>query len=83
MHIKLDKRCPICGSHLEFMEQEDGVYVLCRRCRITVYTPMEAAAEYAADFSMLIKLMTEELADLVRKIKQKRGYWRSGLPSSA
>ncbi len=83
MRIKLDKRCSICGSHLEFVEQEDGVYVLCRRCRLAVYMPAESAAEYAADFPTLIKLMTEELADMTKRIKQKRGNWKYGHSSSA
>jgi DNA-directed RNA polymerase subunit RPC12/RpoP len=73
MRIKLDKKCTTCGTHLSFVEQEDGVYVMCERCRIAVYTPTEAAAEYAADFPALIELMTEELADMAKKIKQKRG----------
>jgi hypothetical protein len=71
MHIKLDKRCPTCGSHLEFVEQNDGVYVFCRRCNSTVYMPAESAAEYAADFPTLIELMTKELANLAKKVKQK------------
>jgi uncharacterized Zn finger protein (UPF0148 family) len=72
MRIKLDKKCPACGSRLEFVEQKDGVYVLCRRCRIAVYTPTETAAEYAANFPALITAMTEELANMAKKIKQKR-----------
>lgn len=72
MRIKLDKKCPACGAYLSFVEQEDGVYVLCEQCRVAVYMPTEAAAEYAADFPTLIELMTEELADLAKKIKQKR-----------
>ncbi len=76
MHIKLDKRCSICGSRLEFVEQEDGVYVFCRRCRLSVYAPAESAAEYAADFPRLIKLMTEELTDMTKRIKQKRRNWK-------
>jgi hypothetical protein len=56
------------------VEQEDGVYVLCERCRVAVYTPTETAAEYATNFSALIRIMAEELADLAkRRIKQKRG----------
>jgi hypothetical protein len=27
MRMKLDKKCPVCGTYLEFVEQEDGVYV--------------------------------------------------------
>ncbi len=74
MRIKLDKKCPVCGAYLVFVEQEDGVYVMCERCRIAVYTPTETAAEYATDFTTLIKIMTEELANLAkRRIKQKRG----------
>ena len=74
MRIKLDKKCPACGAYLDFVEQEDGVYVLCRRCRMAVYMPTEAAAEYAANFSALIELITEELADMAkRRVKQKRG----------
>ena len=74
MRIKLDKKCPACGAYLDFVEQEDGVYVLCGRCRMAVYAPTETAAEYAANFSALIELMTEELADMAkRRIKQKRG----------
>jgi uncharacterized protein (DUF983 family) len=74
MRIKLDKRCIVCGSRLEFVEEEDGVYVLCRMCRVAVYMPAETAAEYAADFPTLVELMTEELADTARRrIKQKRG----------
>jgi uncharacterized protein (DUF983 family) len=74
MRIKLVDRCPVCGSRLEFVEEEDGVYVLCRRCRIAVYVPAVSAAEYATDFPTLIYLMTEELADMARRrVKQKRG----------
>ena len=74
MRIKLDKKCIVCGSRLEFVEEEDGIYVLCRRCRIAVYMPTEAAAEYAADFPALVELIAEELADMAkRRIKQKRG----------
>jgi hypothetical protein len=74
MRIRLDKMCPACGAYLDFVEQEDGVYMLCRRCRVAVYMPTETAAEYAANFSTLIELMAEELADLAkRRIKQKRG----------
>jgi hypothetical protein len=83
MHIKLDKRCSTCGSRLEFVEQEDGVYVFCGRCRLAVYVPAESAAEYAADFPRLIKLMTEELADMTKRIKQKRGNWKYDPPPSA
>jgi len=72
MRIKLDKKCPTCRSPLEFAERKDGVYVLCRRCRLAVYMPAEAAAEYAADFPTLVELMAEELADMAKKIKQKR-----------
>jgi len=73
MRMKLADRCPVCGSRLEFAEQKDGVYLLCRRCRLAVYMPPEAAAEYATDFPTLIYLMTEELADMAkRRIKQKR-----------
>lgn len=72
MRIKLDKKCSVCGSYLEFLEQEDGVYVLCRRCRVAVYAPTETAAEYAADFPTLVEFMTEELANMAKKIKQKR-----------
>ena len=73
MRIKLDKKCPTCGTYLDFVEQEDGVYVMCEQCRVAVYAPTETAAEYAADFPTLIELMTEELADMAKKIKQKRG----------
>jgi uncharacterized paraquat-inducible protein A len=74
MRIKLDKKCPVCDTYLSFVEQEDGVYMMCERCRMAVYAPTETAAEYAADFTTLIKIMTEELADLAkRRIKQKRG----------
>jgi len=39
-----------------------------------VYVPIETAAEYATNFPALIKLMTEEVADMAKKrIKQKRG----------
>jgi uncharacterized protein (DUF983 family) len=73
MRIKLDKRCIVCGSRLEFVEEEDGVYVLCRRCRMAVYVPAVSAAEYAADFPTLVELMAGELADMARRrIKQKR-----------
>jgi len=74
MRMKLDKKCPTCGAYLDFVEHEDGVYVMCERCRVAVYTPTETAAEYATNFSTLIELMAEELADLAkRRIKQKRG----------
>ena len=73
MRIKLDKKCPTCGTYLDFVEQEDGVYVLCERCRVAVYVPTESAAEYATNFSALIELMTEELTNMVKKVKQKRG----------
>ena len=74
MRIKLDKKCPACGMYLVFVEQVDGVYVLCERCRVAVYTPAETAAEYAKSFSTLIRIMAEELADVAkRRIKQKRG----------
>jgi len=74
MRIKLDKKCPACGRRLEFVEQEDGVYVMCKRCRIAVYMPTETAAEYATNFPALVKLMAKKLADMAkRKIKQKRG----------
>ena len=74
MRMKLVDRCPVCGSRLEFVEQKDGAYMLCRRCRVAVYVPAETAAEYAADFPTLIYLMTEELADMAkRRVKQKRG----------
>jgi uncharacterized Zn finger protein (UPF0148 family) len=72
MHIKLDKKCPTCGAYLDFVEQKDGVYVMCERCRVAVYVPAETAAEYAADFPALITAMTEELANMAKKIKQKR-----------
>jgi uncharacterized protein (DUF983 family) len=72
--MKLVDKCAVCRSRLDFAEQKDGVYVLCRRCRIAVYVPAQAAAEYAADFPTLIHLMTEELADMAKKrVKQKRG----------
>ncbi len=67
MRIKLDKKCTVCGTYLDFVEQEDGVYVLCKRCRIAVCTPTETAAEYATDFPTLIELMAEELADLAKR----------------
>ncbi len=35
MHIKLDKRCSACCSHLKFVGLEDGAYVFCRRYRLT------------------------------------------------
>ncbi len=74
MHIKLDKKCPACSAYLDFVEQEDGVYVMCERCRVAVYMPTDTAAEYAANFPALIELMAEELADMAKKrIKQKRG----------
>jgi hypothetical protein len=74
MRIKLDKKCPVCGSRLEFVEEKDGVYLLCRGCRVAVYVPTETAAEYAADFPALVELMAEELTDMARRrIKQKRG----------
>ena len=74
MRMKLDKKCPACGTYLDFVEQEDGVYVLCRSCRMAVYAPTETAVEYAANFPSLIELMTEELAGMAeRRIKQKRG----------
>jgi uncharacterized protein (DUF983 family) len=75
MRIKLDKKCPACGRHLSFVEQEDGVYVMCERCRVAVYMPAETAAEYVANFPTLIELMVKELTELVerRRIKQKRG----------
>jgi hypothetical protein len=34
--------------------------------------PTETAAEYAANFPALITAMTEELANMAKKIKQKR-----------
>ena len=73
MRIKLDKKCPTCGTYLDFVEQEDGVYVMCEQCRVAVYAPTETAAEYATNFSALIELMTEELTNMVKKVKQKRG----------
>jgi len=74
MRIKLDKKCPACGAYLSFVEQEDGVYVLCEQCRVAVYMPTEAAAEYATNFPTLVRAMTEELAYMVkRRVKQKRG----------
>jgi len=74
MRIKLDKKCPVCGAHLDFVEQADGIYVLCELCRIAVYAPMESAAEYATDFPTLVRVMVEELADAAkRRVKQKRG----------
>jgi hypothetical protein len=74
MRMKLDRRCPVCSMYLVFVEQGDGVYVMCERCRVAVYMPTETAAEYAANFSTLIELMTEELADMAkRRIRQKRG----------
>jgi len=74
MRIKLDKKCPTCGTYLDFVEQEDGVYVLCERCRIAVYTPTEAATEYATNFPTLVRAMAEELAYMAkRRVKQKRG----------
>jgi hypothetical protein len=75
MRMKLDRKCPVCGAYLEFVEQEDGIYVLCRRCRMAVYMPAETAAEYVANFPTLIELMVKELTELVerRRIKQKRG----------
>jgi len=74
MRIKLDKKCTVCGAYLDFVEQEDGVYVMCERCRVAVYMPRDTAAEYAANFPTLIELMAEELADMAKKrIKQKRG----------
>jgi hypothetical protein len=71
--MKLDRKCTICGSHLEFVEEEDGVYVHCKRCRLAVYAPVESVAEYATDFPTLIRFMTRELAHMAKKIKQKRG----------
>jgi len=41
MHMKLDMKCPTCGS------------------------------EYAADTPMLIELMTEELADMAKRMIKK------------
>ncbi len=74
MRIELDKKCPVCGTYLDFVEQVDGVYVLCERCRMAVYMPTDTAAEYAANFPALIELMAEELADMAKKrVKQKRG----------
>jgi hypothetical protein len=74
MRIKLDKKCSICGTYLDFVEQRDGVYVQCKRCRVGVYMPAEAAAEFATDFPTLVELMTEELANMAKKrVKQKRG----------
>jgi hypothetical protein len=64
MRIRLDRRCPSCGAYLEFAERGDGVYVLCRRCRMAVYVPRGTAAEYAADFPALVELMVGELAGL-------------------
>jgi len=72
MLIKLDRKCPTCGSSLEFAERKDGVYVLCRRCRLAAYMPMETASEYAADFPTLVDLMAEELADMAKKVKKRR-----------
>ncbi len=77
MHIKLNKRCTACHRHLEFVEEKDGIYVLCRRCRLSVYLPAETAVEYATDFPTLIETMTTTLADMSkRKVKQKGGVWR-------
>jgi hypothetical protein len=75
MCMKLDRRCPVCSMYLVFVEQRDGVYVMCERCRMAVYMPAETAAEYAANFPTLIELMVKELTELVerRRIKQKRG----------
>ncbi len=77
MRIKLDKKCAICRTHLDFVEKKDGVYVLCGRCRMSVYMPAEAAAEYADDFPTLVELMTTELADTAKTtIKKRRIRWR-------
>jgi ribosomal protein S27AE len=72
MHMKLNKRCPTCGAYLEFAEQKDGVYMQCRRCRLSVYVPMEVAAEHAADFPLLIELMTLNLAEIAKRTIKKR-----------
>ncbi len=69
--MKLNRRCPACGAHLNFMEQEDSVYVLCKSCCTSVYVPVKSAAECATDFPTLIKLMAAELADLARRIIKK------------
>jgi len=71
MLIKLDRKCPTCGSSLEFAERKDGAYVLCRRCRLAAYMPAETAAEYAADFPTLIRIMAEELADMAKNKKRR------------
>jgi uncharacterized protein (DUF983 family) len=74
MRIKLDKKCPACGAYLDFVEQGDGTYVMCERCRIAVYMPTETAAEYATNFPTLVRAMAEELAYMAkRRVKQKRG----------
>jgi len=72
MRIKLDKKCPACGAYLDFVEQEDGVYVMCERCRVAVYMPTETAAEYAADLPTLVELMTTELANAAKRTIKKR-----------
>ena len=72
MLIKLDRKCPTCGSSLEYVERKDGAYVLCRRCRLAVYMPAETASEYAADFPTLIRIMTRELAYMAKKVKKRR-----------
>jgi ribosomal protein S27AE len=72
MLIKLDRKCPTCGSSLEFAERKDGVYVLCRRCHLAVYMPVETVSEYATDFPTLVDLMAEELADMAKKVKKRR-----------
>ena len=73
MRMKLNRKCPACRVHLDFVEKKDGVYVLCRRCHLSVYMPAEAAAEYADDFPTMIELMTIELADMAKRRIKKRG----------
>jgi ssDNA-binding Zn-finger/Zn-ribbon topoisomerase 1 len=72
VRIKLDERCPLCGTYLELIEEKDGIYILCRNCRVATYAPAEAAAGYAADFPTLIKIMSRELVNVARRAKQKR-----------
>jgi predicted nucleic-acid-binding Zn-ribbon protein len=72
MYMKLDKKCPTCGSHLDFVEEKYGVYMQCRRCRMSVYVPAEVAAEYIDDFPTLIEIMTMELLDMEKRRAKKR-----------
>ncbi len=61
-------RCPACGAYLEFAEWGDGVYALCRRCRMAVYMPRGTATEYVADFPALV---------MAGELTKGRAGWKS------